>query len=496
MRTRVFCALFAFVVLTVLAVTVAAHRLLVRGLDSYGRGLVQTELGSLVGQFEALPAEERDLAHLKELVRNYRLGRHGYAWESSPFGQSLYHSDRVRLMDAQFVAADHQDLVPLLRARPQGATVELGARGLARYVSYRTLDLPAGRQGDPARAVLGVCYPLEDLAGITETFRKGLMVAAGGLLLLGMAGSLLVSWLATAPVSALAGYALGLARDQQPSPPVLPADLELRQILTSLQQLWGAARRTSGDPLTGLPGSRELEAELFARIDAGRPFAVGVVDAKHFAAYNRAYGFERGDAVIRLLSLCLSRALRDKGHREDPLYHLGADRFAFVTTPDRVEAVCQAVVADFEAQVPLLYTPEDRARGGLISKDRQGNFQRFPFMALSIAVATNRHRPLIHPLQIGHITAEILEHLKGQPGSVYLVDRRTQDRPPPEPAEGPSSPQPAGASTSSEPAEPSAVPRDSAEGPMPSTPAPGSTSPEPVRQGFTEEGVGQEADEA
>lgn len=55
----------------------------------------------------------------------------------------------------------------------------------------------------------------------------------------------------------------------------------------------------SANPLTHLPGSPMIEEEVNRHIQEKIPFAFFYVDISHFKSYNDAYGFARGDQVIR-----------------------------------------------------------------------------------------------------------------------------------------------------------------------------------------------------
>ena len=58
------------------------------------------------------------------------------------------------------------------------------------------------------------------------------------------------------------------------------------------------------DELTGLPGRRALWKELD---EAGRSFAVGMVDIDHFKRFNDRHGHDVGDQVLRLVASRLGR---------------------------------------------------------------------------------------------------------------------------------------------------------------------------------------------
>ena len=147
-------------------------------------------------------------------------------------------------------------------------------------------------------------------------------------------------------------------------------------------------------------------------------------DLDHFKPYNSRYGFVAGDVVIRMLSELMVAAVLEHGHEDDFVGHEGGDDFVVITAPDRARAVCEAVIAAFDQEIPDHFDEEDRAKGCFVSRDRQGNELVFPLVSVSAAIVTNEKRDLAHPRQIAQIAAGILTYVKGMEGSNYLLDRR------------------------------------------------------------------------
>jgi GGDEF domain-containing protein len=241
-------------------------------------------------------------------------------------------------------------------------------------------------------------------------------------------------------------------KDIPKDPECIPAITFLNRISNSLKE-----RKVSDlNPLTNLPGNLSLQEQLFASIDMKEQFSVAALDIARFSAYNHKYGFTRGDGVIRFLNSTIQSVLQEKGDKGDFVCHLGADHFVFITRSSAVDVICSAIIKTFTEHIPLFYEEEDRKRGYILSKNRQGEINKFSFMTIIIGVATNAKRPLIHPLQISHITNEIIEFLKKQEKSNYLIDRRASDR---EPAEyTPEDEREPAAETTSAEAEPLAQP--------------------------------------
>ena len=55
---------------------------------------------------------------------------------------------------------------------------------------------------------------------------------------------------------------------------------------------------------------------------------------------------------------------------------------------------------------------------------------RVPMMTLSIGVVTNAQRTFTEPRQVSRLATEMKTYAKTLEGSVYSIDRRTDDRPP------------------------------------------------------------------
>jgi diguanylate cyclase (GGDEF)-like protein len=186
------------------------------------------------------------------------------------------------------------------------------------------------------------------------------------------------------------------------------------------------------NPLTGLAGNTLLTEELKYRLKGGDPFAYLYADLDNFKAFNDTYGPARGDRVITLMADVLTEVVRTHGSSGDFIGHVGGDDFAILTTPDKLDVFCQAIIGIFDQRVRQLYDPEDLERGYLHGSDRQGVPRRFPIISISIGVATNRHRSFADYEELSRVATEMKQFAKQEPGSFYAVDvrgRREQDVP-------------------------------------------------------------------
>ena len=175
------------------------------------------------------------------------------------------------------------------------------------------------------------------------------------------------------------------------------------------------------DTLTGIPGNISIENEIKRRLEMKETFAVIYTDADNFKAFNDKYGFEKGDAVIRLISVILRNAVTEQGNMNDFVGHIGGEDFVIVTTPEKAKALCERVIKDFDSLVAQQYDADVRARGYLWGVDRQGQEVKFPIMTLSLGIAVVEPAKFQHYSQIVERSKEMLKKAKARQGSTFEV---------------------------------------------------------------------------
>ena len=181
-------------------------------------------------------------------------------------------------------------------------------------------------------------------------------------------------------------------------------------------------------PLTRLPGGIAIENVMIKRIDAKASIAFCLMDIDNFKAYNDHYGYARGNDVIQSTAGIISEAVAKYGTEDDFIGHIGGDDYVLITTPDLYPRICQSVIDTFDKTIPGFYDEEDRERGHIAGKNRQGQEVKFPLATLSIAVVTNVKRKFINHIQYGEVAAEMKEHAKTIAGSIVMADQRGDDR--------------------------------------------------------------------
>jgi len=188
-----------------------------------------------------------------------------------------------------------------------------------------------------------------------------------------------------------------------------------------------AKQEKSFNPLTGLPGNILIEEEIKHRVaDTKRKFAVLYVDLDNFKAFNDVYGFLKGDEVIKFVAHIMNKNVKDLGNPDDFVGHIGGDDFITITTPEKLEVICRAIINQFDSTISLFYSSEDRKRGYIVTRDRTNQEIQYPFMSLSIAVVSNEKRNIENHWQVAEIAAEMKKYAKSKTGSVYVKDRRVR----------------------------------------------------------------------
>ncbi|MEK6581357.1 MAG: diguanylate cyclase, partial [Nitrospirota bacterium] len=147
----------------------------------------------------------------------------------------------------------------------------------------------------------------------------------------------------------------------------------------------------------------------------------------NFKVFNDRYGYARGSEVIKANASIIENTVEEHGISDDFIGHIGGDDFIVVSSPDRYKKICNAIIDAFDKMIPDFYDPEDRKKGYIEGKTRQGQEMTFPIMTVSIAVVTNQHRKLINTIQVGELAAELKDYAKSIPGSLYVVDKRRKD---------------------------------------------------------------------
>lgn len=179
------------------------------------------------------------------------------------------------------------------------------------------------------------------------------------------------------------------------------------------------------NPLTLLPGNREIDDQLFRLMALRAPFVICHGDLDNFKSFNDEYGYRYGDQVL-LHVADLFRRTASQG--ADFVGHLGGDDFILMLrTPDWRQRLSR-LFDSFTASIPNFYSAEHRERGGITGVDRDGRLRSFPLMTLSIGAVQ-----VMSDIQGDHESVmQSLQKTKGlakaQQGNALVIDAENPDR--------------------------------------------------------------------
>ena len=178
-------------------------------------------------------------------------------------------------------------------------------------------------------------------------------------------------------------------------------------------------RGLDANPLTRLPGNVSIAREIENRLKRREGFSLLYLDLDNFKAFNDHYGYGRGDEVIKLTAATIIKAVKEWGNDDDFIGHIGGDDFAVMTTPGKEDSICREIIHGFDGRITQLYDAEDRKRGYINSRRKQG--ERFGIMTASIGVVTNLPPEITHSAEVAQMGAELKERAKAIKGSSYII---------------------------------------------------------------------------
>ncbi len=348
---------------------------------------------------------------------------------SIPEGRGL-----VRLLRAELDASGEEArrcavVLTELEDGEEGRTlVELGAPPGDDALAHREMLLVADSGGGQRKLRLEVAVPAKGFADMLAEAYGPLLAGSALTLVLGAALFAFVNRAYLRPVMQLRRAAQEVAGGRLEAEVNVRTGDELEELgesfagmldrLAEMQEL-----ALDANPLTGLPGNTTIQQFLGPVIGESRARAVVYVDLDSFKAYNDAYGFEAGDRVISFVAELLTDVCPARDG-EAFVGHIGGDDFIFVVDSALAREAGEEILRRFDARIEEFYSPEDRGRGYIVSKDRQHREQRFPLMGLSLACVDTGQRSFKHFSELAAAAAEVKSQAKKQPGSVFMTDRR------------------------------------------------------------------------
>lgn len=172
------------------------------------------------------------------------------------------------------------------------------------------------------------------------------------------------------------------------------------------------------NPLTLLPGNREIDSEVFRLLALRAPFAICHADIDHFKPFNDEYGYSHGDQVLlHLAGLCRSAAVEGL----DFVGHPGGDDFILIMRGQDWQHRVTRIVENFSASCARFYSDAHRTAGGFIGHDREGRERMFPLMTLSVGVASVDPTRYANTAELMQVLAAAKQTAKAREGNAVVV---------------------------------------------------------------------------
>jgi len=175
------------------------------------------------------------------------------------------------------------------------------------------------------------------------------------------------------------------------------------------------------NPLTMLPGNVPIDGHIDRLLTAKAPFVAAYCDLNHFKPFNDAYGYRRGDMMIKLTARVLS-AVCDPRH--DFIGHIGGDDFILLFQDMDWENRCQRALQLFTEEAEFMFDDADRISGSLTGEDRKGEKVSFPLTTLSIGVVPVDPGRYSSHMQVSAAASEAKKQAKRSGGNAIFVERR------------------------------------------------------------------------
>jgi diguanylate cyclase (GGDEF)-like protein len=183
----------------------------------------------------------------------------------------------------------------------------------------------------------------------------------------------------------------------------------------TVQQIQAAKQ---SNPLTGLPGNREIQTHLAQWLACRRAFVACHLDLDHFKAFNDAYGYARGDQVLLHVAQIVTHAARP---RVDFVGHVGGDDFVFFMRSQDWSLRLTAILEELQASLLTFHPVEHRKAGALDGVDRDGKPRRFPLLSVSIAAVEVDGRRQVTAEEVADALRETKRAAKAKAGCSCML---------------------------------------------------------------------------
>lgn len=173
---------------------------------------------------------------------------------------------------------------------------------------------------------------------------------------------------------------------------VKPFDIEEVHTIVK-NQLEESRRKNQSHPVTNLPTADIINDQLRTLLTTDQ-WALALVHINGFDVFTQSYGSVVGEDVLKFTAMLINEVVNELGGESDFVGHmvLGPD-FIITSTVEHLRAICEQLIARFDAEIGLHYNYKHRRQGYIEVLDEEGNLRQHPLMSLSIGVLTDLDGP-------------------------------------------------------------------------------------------------------
>lgn len=144
------------------------------------------------------------------------------------------------------------------------------------------------------------------------------------------------------------------------------------------------------DDVTSLPGSFVLIDTLKEKFENNEIFSLVYIDIDRFKSFTDYYGLTRANELLGDLSHIMISVIGEYDDLLNNVYHVGGDDFALILADDSIlDDIYNKLIGKFDELVSKYYDDEDLKKGYVSVLNREGNFEDFSLISLSMVAVTN-----------------------------------------------------------------------------------------------------------
>lgn len=144
------------------------------------------------------------------------------------------------------------------------------------------------------------------------------------------------------------------------------------------------------DDVTSLPGYFVLIDTLKEKFENNEIFSLVYIDIDRFKSFTDYYGLTRANELLGDLSHIMISVIGEYDDLLNNVYHVGGDDFALILADDSIlDDIYNKLIGKFDELVSKYYDDEDLKKGYVSVLNREGNFEDFSLISLSMVAVTN-----------------------------------------------------------------------------------------------------------